>query len=399
MMTPGGGRIDSLDAARGLAILGILAVNVISYAMPMAVYPSPNLSPFPLEGASALGWATMHVGFERKFIALFSMLFGVSIFLVGGEHGDAMRSRLLSRRLGWLSLIGLIHGLAFWYGDVLLLYAVCGFIAMRIRSWSGRTLLIVGASVWFGLGLAYAGAMAALAYAPPDVLAEVRTSMAMGGAEGVRATIAAYREGTLAGTWQNFQAWAVLQPNSLIGFGPSTIGLMLAGLGLFKLGFWTGRWPVWAYLALVVVAGVLLAGAAAHARAMLAQDFPFPQYMSRPVNDLFAPVIALGYVSALILLIRFGAGALLTPLKAAGRMAFTNYLTQTLIMTTIFYVGRGLGWFGLLDWPALWALVAAVWALQLIWSPLWLARFQYGPFEWLWRSLTQGRRVPIRRQA
>ena len=77
-------------------------------------------------------------------------------------------------------------------------------------------------------------------------------------------------------------------------------------------------------------------------------------------------------------------------------MAFTNYLTQSLIMTTLFYGGRGFGLMGQVDRPALWAIVVAVWALQLVWSVLWLRRFQMGPLEWLWRSLTEGRRLPIR---
>lgn len=397
MITGPDGRIASLDAARGLAVLGILAVNAISFAMPAAVYPAPHLSPFPLEGASALGWAAMHVGFERKFVALFSLLFGVSLYLVGGERRDPAREPVLRRRLGWLALFGLIHGAAFWYGDILLLYALCGFVAMNARSWSGRRLLIVGAGAWFGLGLAYAGLMTALAFAPPEVRAEAAAGIAVGGAEGVQASIAAYRQGAWGSTWSNLLAWAVMQPSALIGFGPSTVGLMLAGLGLYKLRFWTGGWPAWAYLALMALAALLLAGAALHARAMLEQGFPFPAYMNRWVNDLFAPVIALGYASALILLLGRGGAPWLWPLRAAGRMAFTNYLTQTLIMTTVFYAGRGLGWFGLLDWPALWALVAGVWAVQLVWSPLWLARFRYGPFEWLWRSLTLGRRVALRR--
>ena len=394
------GRIDSLDAARGLAVLGILAVNAISFAMPMGVYPAPQLSPFPLEGASAMGWATMHVGFERKFVALFSMLFGVSLYLVGGELLDRERGRLLNCRLGWLALIGLIHGLAFWYGDILLLYALCGFAVMAARSWRGSLLLTVGGLIWFGLGVAYALMMGSLAFAPPEVLESVGEAMAMGGmltADGVRETIAAYREGAWGSTWNNILSWAAMQPNALMGFGPSTAGLMLMGLGLYKLRFWTGGWPAWSYLALIAAAGVLLAGSGLHARAMLAEGFPFPAYMNRWVNDIFAPVIVLGYVSVLILLLRRGAAALLWPLRATGRMAFTNYLTQTLIMTSIFYVGRGLGWFGLVDWPALWAIVASVWLAQLIWSPLWLSRFNYGPLEWLWRSLTLGRRVPIRR--
>ena len=91
-----------------------------------------------------------------------------------------------------------------------------------------------------------------------------------------------------------------------------------------------------------------------------------------------------------------GAAVVLSPMAAAGRMAFTNYLTQSLIMTCIFYGGRG-ALMGQVDRPALWGIVLAIWALQLTWSPLWLKRFEMGPFEWIWRCLTMGRLLPIRK--
>ncbi|MDP1777992.1 MAG: DUF418 domain-containing protein, partial [Brevundimonas sp.] len=93
----------------------------------------------------------------------------------------------------------------------------------------------------------------------------------------------------------------------------------------------------------------------------------------------------------------FGLKLILTPLACAGRMAFTNYLSQTLIMTTIFYGGRGLGWYGQIGWPEMWMIIGGVWAAQLIWSPLWLSVFQMGPLEWGWRCLTYKRMVPLRK--
>jgi len=97
----------------------------------------------------------------------------------------------------------------------------------------------------------------------------------------------------------------------------------------------------------------------------------------------------------LILLVKAGARFITEPLAAVGRMAFTNYLTQSLIMTTIFWGGRGFGLYGEVDRPTLIGIVVAIWVLQLIWSPLWLARFQMGPFEWIWRRLSYGRPVAM----
>ena len=126
-------RIASLDVMRGLAVLGILAVNVVSFALPFMVYDDASLSPFAVTGANAVARWTVDVFFHHKFITLFSMLFGASIFLVGGERGDPARGRLLRRRLFWLAIIALIHGLAFWYGDVLLLYAWSALFVMLMR--------------------------------------------------------------------------------------------------------------------------------------------------------------------------------------------------------------------------------------------------------------------------
>jgi uncharacterized protein len=104
--------------------------------------------------------------------------------------------------------------------------------------------------------------------------------------------------------------------------------------------------------------------------------------------------VSIGYASVLVLLVRAGAKLITGPLAAVGRMAFTNYLTQSLIMTTLFWGGRGFGLFGELDRPSLMGVVAAIWVLQLIWSPLWLSRFEMGPFEWLWRRLSYA--APVR---
>ena len=110
-----------------------LAVNVVSFGLPVMVYQDASLSPFPVTGANALARWTMDVFFHQKFITLFSMLFGASIYLVGGERDDAARGKLLRRRLFWLAVIALIHGLAFWYGDVLLLYAWSGLFVKEVR--------------------------------------------------------------------------------------------------------------------------------------------------------------------------------------------------------------------------------------------------------------------------
>jgi uncharacterized protein len=169
---------------------------------------------------------------------------------------------------------------------------------------------------------------------------------------------------------------------------------MLLGLGLFKVGALQAR-ASRAFLAVIAVGLLCLALQAAVTTREVASGFAFPDILlAEAVWALTAPAVTLAYAGGLLLATR-GGGPLARALAPVGRMAFTNYLTQSLIMTALFYGGRGPGLFAELNHTQLWIVVVAIWALQLAWSPLWLSRFRYGPFEWLWRSLTEGRRVRL----
>lgn len=392
-------RIATLDLIRGLAVLGILAVNADGFAATMSAYGNPDLWPFPHEGWTAISKWIVDAFFHQKFITLFSMLFGVSIFLVGGERGDRDRGRLLRRRLFWLAVFALIHGLAIWWGDVLLLYAWSGVFMMFARSWRPRRLFAVGL-ILFGLFAALQiAAPLTIGLAPPEQQAELMAQMHPGPERiaAVRAEIAE-AAGSLSGAYRaNLQGWLAIQVPSLLAFVFSTVGLMMVGLGLFKTGFFTGARGVGLYIATAAAGGLTLALVAwlSWQRLIAGQD----RLWEPGVEFLLNPMISLGYAAVLILIWKAGRAALLAPLAAAGRMAFTNYLTQSIIMTTLFYGGRGFGLMGQVDRPALWGIVIAVWIVQLVWSPLWLSRFSMGPLEWVWRCLTYGRAVPIRKGA
>jgi len=391
-------RIATLDALRGLAVLGILAVNAVSFALPFMVYGDPDLSPFPVEGANAVArWAT-DVFFHQKFITLFSMLFGASLFLVGGERNDAARGRLLKRRLMWLAVIALIHGLAFWYGDVLLLYAWAGVFVSLMRSMSARLLIGLGLGLTLLLASLQAGLSVLIANGPPGVAAAM--AQPQFSPEMVGRAIDAYRSGWAGALGQNLSAWMMLQGTSLTVFVFSTVPLMMLGMGLFKSGFLSGRSPTWLYLALTALGGATLAllGVLEWREAMAGPGASPTRGWADAVAS-YPLVVTLGYASVVILAATRGAGWLVAALRPVGRMAFSNYLTQTLIMTTLFYMPWGPGLFGRMDYVQLWGVVAAVWALQLVWSPLWLSAFRMGPLEWVWRCLTYGRRLPIRKTA
>jgi uncharacterized protein len=385
----------SLDVLRGLGVMGILAVNAVAFGMPMSVYMSPELSPFGMAGAEATAWWLVQTFFHYKFVTLFSILFGVSILLVGGERSDKARGALLRRRLGWLLVIGLLHGLLIWYGDILLLYACTGFVALLARSWTPRRLFTVSLTILL-LGSALAVApLILLESAPAELQQKIIAEMNQPGSSvDVAAATAAMRAGLGSAMAENFKSWMILQPVSLIVFIWRTGALMLLGMALFKTGFLTGKARTWIYLLLIALGGAGLAWTGWENSMKLATNFAEPQAMGRynMAYEFASLPITLGYASLAILLIRSRFVArLLNPVARLGQMAFTNYLTQSLMMTTIFWSGRGLGLFGELDRVELWGCVIAIWALQLVWSPLWLSRFPMGPMEWVWRRLAYGR--------
>lgn len=395
-----GARIQTLDVLRGVAVLGILAVNAAAFALPMDAALAPEQSPFPLIGASAVAHWTAEVFFHQKFVTLFSMLFGASIFLVGGERGDAARGRLLRRRLLWLTLFGLIHGAAFWYGDILLLYAWAGLFVMLMRSMPARSLILFGAAATLALATLQAATMW-MTVNGPALLVDALSDESMSLAEGaVSASIAAYRSGWPAGLIENLKAWGILQSASLFGYVFATVPLMMLGLGLFKIGFFHGRLSTRVYLVLVAVGGAVLAllGVLEWREIMAGPGVQATNGWSEVVAS-YPIFITLAYASGLILLTSRGVGWVRRLFAPVGQMAFTNYLTQTVIMTSLFYMPWGPRLMGQVDYPGQWAIVVAVWALQLIWSPLWLSRFRMGPLEWLWRRLSYGHDLPLRRQA
>ena len=391
-------RIYNLDMLRGWAILGILAVNAISFAWPFQLTMSEGPPPGVLSQADVIGLWVTDVFFADKMRSLFTMLFGVSVFLVGGEKSDDGRGRLLWRRLLWLGLFGLIHGAVFWYGDILLHYAYCGLLVMLMRSWSARRLLWVGGSITLLWGVVAALGSWGMANLPAEVEAQMRAGMPAADPAAIQAAIDLYRTGWPAGLLENLRTWATFQLMASPFLIPVTVPLMLFGLGLFKSGYLSGRSPMWVYLLVIVAGGANLAAFAwlGWQEAMAPEGTDPTRGLAAAAGGL-APLITLVYATVLILLNRFGLKVLIAMFAPVGRMAFTNYLTQTLIMVTLYYAPWGPMLFGEHGPAEMWTVVGCVWIAQLIWSPLWLSVFAMGPLEWIWRCLTYGRMVPLRR--
>ncbi len=401
---PGTDRIENLDVLRGFALLGILLVNAAAFAFPPDVSLSMTTPPFA--PATLLDWFAawgVHVLAEGKFVSLFSMLFGISLFLVGGGSPDEAQarkagSRRLLSRLFWLGLFGIAHGALLWFGDILLFYAVAGLLVLPVRHWRARNLFIAGLAL-IGLGLLlFAGPAALLKQMDPATAQEVFAAPL---AEELQAQVEAMRGSAGAAAAQGLDFWLQWGLVSIPFFTPQTAGLMMVGLGLFKSGFFHGHWQTRSYLVLIGLGAVALVLIAAQALSNAASGYDPVRMMTGGAvpNLALAPLVTLAYAAAIILGLRAGGlGLMRSWLEPVGRLALTNYIGQTLIMTTLFLGWRGFGLYGHVDRAALLGICVAVWVVQVLASRWYRARYEQGPLEWVWRCLTDGRRYPFSRR-
>jgi uncharacterized protein len=255
-------RIKTLDVTRGFALLGILAVNAAYFAAPWQAAFDPLMAPLAVDETTMWSWFVMHVFFEFKCITLFSMLFGASIYLVGGETSDKVRGAVLTRRLLWLLVFGLIHALLIWYGDILVTYAITGFLVMLARSWKPRTLIIVGVLLYLLSIVIQNVAGLFLGMLPPDKLGPIMTEISAVfavPAEELARIQAAYQTGFMTGVQENINTWLTFISNALIGLIPRTAAVMMIGMALFKLGFLSGNAPRWVYGLMLALGAAALA--------------------------------------------------------------------------------------------------------------------------------------------
>ena len=395
-----GARIDSIDVLRGVALLGILVMNVQSFAMPQAAYFNPTAYG-DLEGANLYVWVAGRMLADQKFMTIFSMLFGAGIVLMAGRaeaRGDGRQVHY--RRMGWLLVIGLLHAHLFWSGDILFLYAVCGMLVSPLRRQPPGRLLAFGA-VLLAVASAYSvGSGLSLPYWPEEARASFASSVWQPTPEMLDAELAAYRGGWLDQQPARSAGAFAFETFMLITWGVWRAGgLMLIGMALFRREVFSARRSPRFYAGLIAVAVAVGLPLQAYGIALdFARGWPvWSFFVGMQLNYWPSIAVSLGYVGLVMLACRTAALRGLTrPFAAVGQTALTNYLLQTILCTTIFY-GHGLGWFGSVDRVGQVGVVAAVWAVQLIASPLWLRRFRYGPAEWAWRSLTYGARPPLRR--
>ncbi len=405
----GTGRLPALDLIRGVAVLGILAVNITGFAGPIAATTSPNL-PAPGSSADVATYLAVFVVFEGKLRGLFSLLFGASmlLFVECAEAAGRAGAAVQMRRLGWLAVFGYVHYLLLWWGDILFIYAVCGALALALRRLDVRaqvTLALMIFAAWHVAGSIGAALAAQREASVVAGTASVQTAQDYRARQAalVRTTAhetAGYRTGFTA----QVRAKAGGAPFWPVGMALNNSGevlpMMLLGMALLRTGFFAGGWPR-AALRRIAIWGIGAGGTLTALLALWLWHRGFPPDATRGAGYLFSAfprlAMVIGYAAALMLAVpRLLGTAPGAALSAAGRMAFTNYLGTSLVMCAIFY-GWGLDLVGHVPRAAQMLFVLGGWVLMLAWSKPWLARFRQGPLEWLWRSLTEGRVLPLRR--
>jgi uncharacterized protein len=395
-----GERIAPLDVLRGVALLGILLMNIRFFSMIGAAYDNPTAYG-DLHGANYLVWYATALLADTKFMAIFSMLFGAGMVLMAQRQEKAGRApwRVHLRRMFVLLLFGLAHAYLLWAGDILYTYALCGLVVFWLRRLRPALQIVLGLAV---LGV---GSLLPVAFSPyvatwsEEDRRELRQSYHPP-PEQVEEEVRAYK-----GNWrQQFEkrrgtAWWLETVEFGVFLFWRAAGLMLIGMALFRLRVLDASRPAGFYLALItagVLVGLPVIAWGLHTNEASGWDAIYTYFVGMQYNYWGSLPLALGWVGLVMLVCQSPQLRPMTrPLAAVGRTALSNYLLQTVLCTTIFY-GHGLGLFGKVERVGQMRVVVGVWAVQLVVSPLWLRYFRFGPAEWLWRSLTYWRRQPMR---
>lgn len=367
----------TLDFVRGVAILGILLLNIAAFGLPKAAYLNPAWYG-EITRSDAWTWAILDVFAQVKFLTLFALLFGAGLQLLL-KRGK----RWIQSRLTLLVLLGFVHGLFFWDGDILLAYGLVGLICWRmIRDAhdvknlfnTGVILYLIGIGVLLLLGMISGGATNRSWIPDAANLQYEQFWKLKGGVEAISNRADMLGDNLIALGAQ---------------YGWQLAGMMLIGAALMRTGWLKGEFSQRHYRRtglILVLAGVVINLPAVVAQWMLDWDYRWCAFLLQAPRELSAPFQTIGYASLIYgfwpQMARF---KVVAAVACVGRMALSNYLLQTLICTTLFY---RFGLFMKFDRLQLLAFVIPVWGINMVFSVIWLRFFRQGPLEWLWRQLT-----------
>ena len=389
-------RIHSLDLLRGIALLGILLMNIHAFGQAGSAYLNPTQGA-GLEGYNFHLWNFNWLFADMRFLTLFSMLFGAGVMLFNDRvkaRGES-QAKWHYRRMFFLFLFGLMHAYLIWAGDILVAYSICGCLIFLFRNASKKKLLISGmlffsfpvvVAVLMYVGLSHDELMTFFgSYHPTQEEIDAQVKLALGSYVDQlpeRAKGAAAME-TLVFFAETF--WHVC-------------GNMLLGAFLYRSGILTGEKTkaFYAKMGLGFVAlGLTLSAVGLYLAHAQAWEATYVMTLGRKSNYASALVTALGYIGLVVLFSKSNVlPGVQKVLRSVGRMAFTNYILMSVLAYLVFN-GMGLGLYAKMDRLELLGVVVAIWAVILMMSPLVLSRFRQGPLESAWRRLTYGKKQKV----
>jgi uncharacterized protein len=416
-------RINSVDVIRGFALLGILLMNILSWGLPLATEFNPSIAG-GATGPNLAIWFVQMIFWDGKMRALFSMIFGAGIIILtarGEARGAKDTADIYYRRNLWLLAFGLVHAYIIWFGDILYPYALIALILYPFRKLSPKALLII-AGVFFvlltggpiGKGHSFREvkekALAAEAAEKQgkkltdeekavvkqwnDVMKDLKPTP-----EQVKKDYDAQRGSYL--TLLKHRAKIVSRWHGAPIYSPGLwdmLAMMLIGMAFLKMGVLSAERSFGFYGKLLAVGyGIGLPLNAWSAWEMMRHNWePLDSIMYYATYQPGRLLVALGHMSLLAIICKAGAFPFITRrLAAVGQMAFSNYITHSIVCGFIFY-GYGFKLMGQLQRWQLYIVVVCIWIFQLIVSPIWLRHFYFGPLEWCWRSLTYWKKQPMR---
>ncbi|MCC5808767.1 MAG: DUF418 domain-containing protein [Ectothiorhodospiraceae bacterium] len=389
------GRLVVLDVLRGVAVLGILLMNIQSFGLVSSQYANPKAlgDPPPVDW---LVWLVNHVVADEKFISMLTILFGAGLLLMARTSRDSVAGfeRLFRRRMGWLLVFGLLHGLLIWPGDILAAYAVCGLIVMRYRHLEPLTLVTISAVLFAAVMVLWMLISAIILFAlPGETIQSLSGKYWTPSSDVIGEEVARHTHGWVAAFGDRAvnavgaQVWMLLTDRIW-----RMTAMMFLGMALLKVGFLSGSWRMRHYqivagLGLLIGVPVIMSGV--WFNEALDWDFRHSIFLGRIANHWGSVAICMAWLALIIMMVKADAlGRVRRALEAVGSMAMTNYLGQSLICGAIFY-GFGLGLFSALGHLQLLGVVLLIWAFQIVFSLIWRRLVGRGPFETAWRRLSQ----------
>jgi uncharacterized protein len=382
-------RVISIDLIRGIAVLAILLMNIVSFSNIGMGYMNPKL------GAGIDDYNGVIHGFnylfaDMRFISIFSILFGVGMMIFSDNiiRKGKKAGLFHYRRMIFLLIIGLIHAYLIWMGDILVIYALCGSIVFLMRKWSNKRLIIIGSILFI---IPYLLSLLTYYGTPKEMLSQIFAFWTPTEGDIVN-EISGYR-----GSFSEQMAIRVPAAISLQTYvflmeqSWRVLSMMMLGIVLYRTGFISAKKSTATYTNIFIttfISGLLISGSGLYQSYAHNWEGVWQMNIGKYYNYFASVLMAISYIAVIAIWSKNnGLRWLQRSLIAAGRMAFTNYILTSVICGFIFY-GHGFGLFGTFDRLEQLAVVIGVWIVLLTISPLILNRFKQGPLEWVWRKVT-----------